>query len=381
VSRTNRNQSKASRGTRRSPPQPTGVANRDAIAKLQQESGLPVTGRESLRTTAVLEEQKAALGGDQFVIEGRARAPDGYPATEVTLVMYQLHLGGETTEVGHTTTNGDGYFTLPLSASVDEMPTIQLRTLAGEKEVPVSDWEPLRLRRITIDVTVPHEAQKLAPEHERLLRSLPTGIDLTRLVESADRRDLSLLADQTRWDPRLLAMASTAETMGRAHEVPPAAFYALFRAGLPPDPERLARVPLDTVAAQVKAAHDAGVVHLPDKLALEAVTSFALFAARMRLQTRGTGVSTPAEVIGTAPLAKEGRATLELIYASHASNPATFWSAVDEQLPGARAKLEAHGRLAYLTSNNARLVDRVQRRLAGKPLRSLVGLGYHQPGA
>ena len=101
-------------------------------------------------------------------------------------------------------------------------------------------------------------------------------------LEGPERQDLSLLHQATGWDARLLALASIAMRVSEEIGVPAPALYGLFRAGLPTDPQLLARVSGATVGTALRETRSAGVVGLSRGELAEARSSFEAFARTAR---------------------------------------------------------------------------------------------------
>src|SRR5262249_38219444 len=116
----------------------------------------------------------------------------------------------------------------------------------------------------TLDLVAPESVRPLAPEYDRLAADLNHALGApTRLAqakESDGRRDLSVVAEATGWDARLLALAATAPKVADETKVPAGALYALFRAGLPTDSQQLFRVHPKLVDQAWRRATAAGII-------------------------------------------------------------------------------------------------------------------------
>src|SRR5262249_25810843 len=118
----------------------------------------------------------------------------------------------------------------------------------------------------TLDVLLDEKAAAaLHSEHEVLTTALAKHFAgrLGDLKETDEQQDITYLANKTGWDARVVALAALADQCSqRAGDaaIPPAAFYALFRAGLPTDEDALYRIDAGTLESVWKAAAEEGVI-------------------------------------------------------------------------------------------------------------------------
>ena len=87
-----------------------------------------------------------------------------------------------------------------------------------------------------------------------------------------------MAAEATGWDARLLALAASAAKLSTDTGVPAKALYALFRAGLPLDPEPLFRLNPKLVDAALRRAAAAGIIDGGNGAIAEAVKAFQAHA-------------------------------------------------------------------------------------------------------
>ncbi len=370
---------------RESKEQTYGRSTRDAVARVQSAAGLAVTGAFDALTISALEDRVRAMTGDAYRIEGQLKTADGHGARNVKLVAYRLEVGGEVKLREQPTCDARGIFFLEYRHAGPTPPTVQLRVVNETDEQPLSDWLVQRARRLTIDLTVPDGFEKLEDEHTRLVAALPKN--LPDLEENGTRRDISLLAQTTGWDARLIAMASTASALSRKSGISAPAVYGLLRAGLPADAETLARVPGRVIVESLKHAVDTGIVQLSTAQRRAAATAFGEFAATQRLALRAPGMhSDVASLLDVAPVSQQDRAQLKTFFAQHLDDAGAgnaplgaFWKKVDDDLPQVAGRLKTFARLALLTGNNAPLLSSVlqARKLDLADPASMVDAGFH----
>jgi peptidoglycan hydrolase-like protein with peptidoglycan-binding domain len=162
----------------------------------------------------------------------------------------------------------------------------------------------------------------------------------------------------------------------------PEFYYALFRAGLPADPNSLFRAPAQTVQAIWTQAIAQGFI--PQSLASEtqgALQSYqTLSAAQLLNAPAAVGSYTLSQMLGTR-LSAGQQTTFSQLYTQFSADPAQFWSAVQNAF-GATAsqQLQFDGQLYYLSLNNVSLVTALHAAQGSTPLSSpadLASRGYY----
>ncbi len=236
------------------------------------------------------------------MLTGTAILPNGLPAAGVKISFSKPQIGvvAEVRDPG-VTVDSSGLFTSETIDAEEGRDLVATITVNGEQKM----LRPIRSETDgSLIFIVPSDAATPAPEFQRILESVRPviGADLAlgELTEADDRQDLTLLARQTHWDARVLALASLADravtkptasgnTLGITNE----AAYAVMRAGLPTDAAALASVHPDTFEQALKAAHDAAVVSLDDEKRKQEVAKFKTFRVAELSKVRpGAGAST-----------------------------------------------------------------------------------------
>src|SRR5262249_12696002 len=139
--------------------------------------------------------------------------------------------------------------------------------------------------------------------------------------------------------------------------------YALYRTGIPTDPQHLAVVPSATVQKALQKASQAGIIGLSDSEISGATASFENFAARTRLGLTAPGtVSNFGALLGAAVQDASQRAAFADLYFSQSSSGAGFWEkAANLQIPAATLdNLKLQGKFLSLTLNNGPLTQKLQ---------------------
>ena len=224
-------------------------------------------------------------------------------------------------------------------------------------------------RRASLRLIAPDRLQQRMPELARLqgaLRQALGGVALAEVRQDGERRDVTLLAEATGWDERAIELAAAAARYSAETELSEAVLYALFRAGVPAHPQQVARLDGGTFRRMLEAARAAGVVDLGDDELAAAATRFDRFSHQVVMDTAPEGaLAAPGALLGQTGLSAAEQASFASLYVTHRQDPEALWRAAAEALPAARmGRLRLHGKLAFLTGNNAALIADLQRELA-----------------
>ncbi|MGD0246679.1 MAG: FHA domain-containing protein, partial [Streptosporangiaceae bacterium] len=259
---------------------------------------------------------------------------------------------------------------------------------------------------VTLDVTLPGDATGLPSEYEILTANLAAAYpgSLSALQESNGRQDITYLANKTGWDARAVALAALAGQFsqltaraavsppepGKTQEWPvpvvslrPEFYYALFRAGLPANPDALFRADSAGVRGVWEQATRQGII--PSALGDEipgAVRNFqALSAARLLTTAPPAGLSTLDEMLRPVLPEAAQRESFARLCAEHQGDWSDFWTGVDQQAgTSATERLRVLGQLYCLTLNNEPVVSALLAAETEPPLRSTADLaarGYY----
>ncbi|MFE6903603.1 neuraminidase-like domain-containing protein [Streptomyces sp. NPDC057717] len=313
------------------------------------------------------------------------------------IVIVDKNVGGDAT-VAETTTGPDGAYRIAfVYAGEKAKPDLQVRAFSGQTLLGASDVRYNAANDETLHISVSGDAQAvLATEHETLTEDIAAHYigSLRDLQETADRRDVTYLANKTGWDARAVALASLADQFSArtfdsagAPAIHAALFYVLFRAGLPANDAAIYRTDAGNVGAIWQQGVDQGIVpaHLADGIPA-ALDVFRTLSAKQALSGPAiAGRSSLAEML-TVSLPDADAAQQEQfarLQVEHQGDPAAFWGAVRATFgETAGRRLQLDGQLGYLTLNNAPLIERLHATAGETPLADPVELierGYHRP--
>lgn len=332
-----------------------------------------------------------------FPVAGTVRSPDrpGVGGLRVVVIDRNVHAD---VVLGEAVTDRRGRFTLDLDAAVlagldKARPDLQARVYSGERQIGQS---PVRYDAgpgDPLDVALPADTAGLAAEYDALTGDLARHYrgSLAEVRETAERPDVTYLANKSGWDARAVALAALA---GRFAAFAPAGregidaafYYALFRAGLPADPVTLYRADPRAVRTVWRAALDSGVLptEMADRVDAAAETFLALGRERVPQATAFPGGSSVTELargaLGDDP---ERHRDFAAMLIEHRADPVRLWRTVRTAFgPRTANRLQLDGSLAALTFDNAPLIDRLHQREAElTALVELAGRGYDRPDA
>jgi peptidoglycan hydrolase-like protein with peptidoglycan-binding domain len=385
-----------------------GPATQQALQQFQRQYGLPVRGALDALTTAALNAALAALPAAKlkppdtaspsaeadaspgagaapppppgtgkpeessaYHLQGRLTLDYGLPAAGVTVRLYHIGFGGQDRMLGATTSDSQGQYGLAYALPQGQQPNLQVRVLDPHgHEVTLSATKFNAQSQEALNLVVPARVRPLAPEFERLAADMDRHIggigQLAQAQETASRQDLTLLSAATHWDARLLALAASAArqtlTSGLGQEV----LYALFRAGLPTDPEHLAMAPAATVRHALTKASQANIVDMNEQQVSAATTAFETFALKTRLAAVAPGaLSSFGELLSAVVPDPAQQTAFAQLFFSQPQVDASLWrQAADRGIPPRTLDaLKLQGKFLYLTFNNAPLSQKLQQEI------------------
>jgi hypothetical protein len=281
-----------------------------------------------------------------------------------------------------------------LAVSGKQRPDLQARVYAGQEFLAASEVRYDAGEQETLSVRLPASAAALPSEYESLTRALAAhyGGALGDLEESGERQDITYLANKSGWDARAVALAALAEQFGRRDaadadaDIHPAFYYALFRAGLPADPDTLYRADTAKVARVWAGAVERGVIphHLNGEVG-KAAEAFGRLAAGRALDARPlAGVSTLKEMLDLT-LGQDERRQRQFaeLHTRHRRDLPAFWGEVRRAFgEETERQLRLDGQLGFLTLDNAPLIRSLRDAERAKPITSALDLarrGYFRP--
>jgi hypothetical protein len=274
-------------------------------------------------------------------------------------------------------------------------PDIQVRALAGDNLLGASDvlYDASATEKLDI-VLAETVATSLVSEHAALTGAITAQYKgkLADLKETADRTDITYLANKTGWDAAAVALAALADqasarTVSPFTPVPaiaPPFFYALFRAGLPTDDDLLYRTDPKSVESIWTNAVDQAVIPAALKTAIpDTLKQFQILGAQKLLTVAVAGASPLKDMLAVSHLTDAQQAQFATLLAANRDDMAAFWNAAGAALGAATiTQLQLDGKLAHLTGNNSALMQALRGTAGPQAITDpvqLVQAGYHRP--
>ena len=365
-----------------------GVGTRDALLQFQTQSQLSQTGVLDEATQIALERAIAQLTVPTHRAEGRIILEHGLPAAGVVVRLYNRGFGGTQTAIGEAVrTDNQGFYALAYTPT-DKAANLEVRVVDAQgQEVSLSETRLNANKNEVLNLVAPTSVQPLAPEYQRLTHDLSQQLDglsqLANAQENSDRQDLTLLHQATGWDTRLIALTTAAVKLSPDTGISQDALYALFRVGLPTDPDQLAQLDGQTVEAAIVKAQESGIVNLSQEQQAAVKVTFETFARQTRRAAIAPGaVSSLGDLLSKTALSSTEKTTFEDLHAVHQGKD--LWQKAQEngialeKIQG----LQLQGKLAYLTLNNANLAASLQQEIAlPENVAQLVKKDLYQPDA
>lgn len=311
----------------------------------------------------------ASTSGSAYSLQGSLRFDHGLPASGITVRVYNVGFAGQDERLGETKTDAQGHYAFSYRLPQQYSPNVQVRVVnANQQEVPISNTIFHALTQEALNLVVPASLQPPAPEYQRLAADLDKTIGgigkLAQAQESDSRQDLSLLYQTTGWDARLLSLAASAPALSQTTGMGQDVLYALLRAGLPTDPQRLALLSPTVIEQALGKANQASIVNLTDQQITGAVAAFKSFADKTRLTLSAPGTNaTFGDLLKTSGLNADQQSTFADLFFGQSSASGGFWQqAAALKIPAETLNtLKLQGKLAYLTLNNATLAAQLQK--------------------
>ena len=229
-------------------------------------------------------------------------------------------------------------------------------------------YSPVQI--VALNLVAPASVQPLTAEYQRMSADLQQAIggiqNLAKAQESDTQKDLTLVNQSTGWDARLLALAATAAQQSTPTGLGQDILYALYRTGLPTDPQKLTLVPAVTIGTALTKASQAGIVNLTAPQITAAQTAFTTYAIKTNSNLKISGApSSFNDLLGNVLTTPAQQAAFAGIYFDPTIPDTALWQkAAAAGISAANiAALQVQGKLAYLTYNNAALVKTLQQQL------------------
>jgi len=344
-----------------------GVGTRDALLQLQAKHNLSSTGALDDATRNAIAIEVGTLAQPRRV-EGRIFLDNGLPGAKVKLRIVNKGFGNAEDLLGEIETDERGFYALPYGLDSGAA-NIEVRALdTNGTEVRLSNPKVNADRSEVINLVAPSAVKSQANEFKLMLDDLMTiqGLNLETFAlaqENVIKQDISFLNQKTNWDARLIATAATAAKVSAATGISHDALYGVFRAGLPDDTEALAMVSTDAFATALTRAKDAGVIALDDaQMNLTKAAFETLKFETLRKSIVPGTLSSVSDMIAKARIASDRKSVFEKLVLIHDDDPTSLWQEAKAQgIPQESIDyLQLQGKLAYLTLNNAPLVEVLQ---------------------
>ncbi|MCB0555605.1 MAG: peptidoglycan-binding protein [Phaeodactylibacter sp.] len=341
-------------------------------------------------------------GSATYIVQGYVFSERRLPLPDQQLVAVDVGLRGTEKQLGKAVTAEDGSYRISFSwgsgQQAKEKPDIQIKVVAGENGQQVLGRSPVRYNagtEETLHVVVASENIAELPEYKRLRASLTPlvqngkrtkaakngRVSLSGLKENAERHDITYLGNKAGWDARMVAMMALADRFSDSSGIRPELYYALFRAGLPANPERLARIDPNAVKAIWSKAVERNIIPAVSEAEMEA--QLELFKDKSALfwlspEAPLKGLASLDEMLSLAIPKKAEREAIIKKYYNHAGHRQAFWEEVADEKGEAFANgLRLLGQLSFLTLNNRDLVGQWLDQGIESPL-GLVRMGYYK---
>ena len=335
-----------------------------------------------------------------YTVSGIVASPDraGVSGLRVELVDKNV---GQDIALGETNTDERGRYKLSFSSTSlrkreKTHPDLQARVFANGMFIGASEIRYNANHEERLNVALPANSTALGSEHETLVSALATHFTgkLRDLKESAEHQDITYLANKTGWDARAVALAALADQFSRHStdeqdkpSIAPAFYYALFRAGLPANPDTLYRANVQTVKAVWQKAVEQGVIAGATSQEVEAAAkSFQKLSAEKLLTAPAlTGASSLKALLDVSRLNETEQTKFAELYTEHRQDRQEFWTAIKNEFGEKTAdRLQVNGKLSFVTLNNAPLISALHTAAGTDGVSDPVQLaqnGLHRPTA
>ena len=274
-----------------------------------------------------------------YQVTGRVSSPNSASVSGLLMQIVDRNVGQDVV-LAQGVTDVRGFYKLSFTAKPEgqakEQLDLQAKVFSRRALVGTSEVRYDAKNEETLNVLLPAGAVTLPSEHEALLGAVARnfGGDLRNLKETAEHPDITYLANKTGWDARAVALAALADRFSQirgrrraAEGIAAPFYYALFRAGLPADPDTLYQVDARTVGRVWKQSLAQGVIspQLEGEVgpALEAFVE--LSADKVLTVTSATAVSPLKDLLATAELNPEAQQQFAQLYVQNRTDLNKFW--------------------------------------------------------
>ena len=346
-----------------------GFATADAVRQFQIAFKLKPTGIVDAATQAMLNNAAAVVGTNQSSVSGQIAMDYGLPANGVTARLYSIGYGGAATQLAEAKTYANGVYSLPYPPPATGA-NIEVRVVNAQgQETTISSTIFNAPAQTVLNLVAPASVQPLTAEFQRLSADVQAAIggsgiqNLASAQESSTQQDLTLLNTSTGWDARLLALAATAAKQAAITGLGSDVLYGLYRTGLPSDTQLSARIPPSTIGTALTQASQYGIVSLTATQITAAQSAFTAFAAKINLAIKVPGApSSLGDLLGSVVTDGGQQTSFIETFLNPTKAESDLWTNVTAAGISSDkvAALQLQGKLAFLTLNNASLVQKIQ---------------------
>lgn len=330
---------------------------------------------------------------EELKLNGKIVTRDGAPAAKVHVTALDKNTGNDV-NLGEDDTDNSGNYTIlysreTLKQSGKTNADIQIKVTDPDDTKKIYGLSSVHYNAgsdVKINLVLPIGKIEKTPEYKRIITELKPytgGRALKDMQENKDRQDISYLANKTGWDARLVAMVCLADKYGVESKIPAEFYYALFRAGLPTDANKLCKINARTVRQAWKKAMEENIIDPALKKQINTYARrFTLIARDYLLKNaKAVGVSTLKTLLDISmPDIKKQRQFVTL-YFNHTGEMKDFWTKAAERFgKETAANLRLDGKLAALTVDNAPLIKKLRDKelITDNPV-DLVRKGLYKP--
>ncbi|WP_426112447.1 neuraminidase-like domain-containing protein [Massilia sp. PWRC2] len=375
-----------------------GPGTEAAVARLQKQQGLPVTGIVDAATSRTIGKladvlRPAALDTATFSVSGRVYDAARASVGTLALRVVDKNAGPDVVMAeGKSNANGDFSIEYPTDTFVragKSAPDLQVQALLGETVVGFSDVYYDAPGGARLDIQLDSRARASLPsEYEALSAAAGKYCreGLGALRESEGRSDITFLANKTGWDARAVALAALGERFSAESKIPAMYFYALFRAGMPAEDKLIFLADAARLTAIWRDAIGQGLLPAAAEKAIPDILGQfqAIGARKMLAEPMLPGTSAFSEILANAGLHEEEQRNFSQLYLAHRGDLEQFWKRAAHAFGEEKtAVLQFAGKMAFLTLNNAQLMQALTAAV-GEQLtdpRHLVEAGFHDPAS
>jgi peptidoglycan hydrolase-like protein with peptidoglycan-binding domain len=354
-----------------------GETTRRAVASFQRSHSIASNGVVDEVTAAQIATGLGAMRSQPLVILGLVLREDGTAVTRATVRAFDVDFRQEE-PLGENVTDDQGRYAISFSAERFE----RNEKKTADVVVRVFDENHAELlaesaiffnvaRETVIDLIVETKARRRS-EWEK---HMATVGELARDVSPAEFTpdDLKFLHGETDIAIHLLAFMVLAHRHGQKTDTAPAAFYGLFRQGLPTNLPALLLTPPRVLRQSLERAVKENVVPAGLSDDLDGILD-SLEKARSRVLAGPNGASLPlGQLLDSSGVSANSQEKFLKLYLERSGTLKDFWDSLrnSEQLPAAHVDAFRYTlQLGLLTQNNVSLVKLLQAK--ARSLRDLV---------